>query len=62
MQTNTARSMLRMGIGFTEQGSLLAEFMGDLAATGQNLDQLDTGELNKSFMTLNYATKDNGTI
>jgi hypothetical protein len=57
MQTEYGAQMLRMGIGFEEQGVMLAEFMGDLAATGQNMDQLDTGELNKSFMTLTTQQK-----
>ena len=57
MQDEYGAQMLRMGIGFEEQGVMLAEFMGDLAATGQNMDQLDTGELNKSFMTLTTQQK-----
>ena len=57
MQTEYGAQMLRMGIGFEQQGVMLAQFMGDLASTGQNMDQLDTGELNKSFMTLTTQQK-----
>ena len=49
--------MLRMGIGFTEQGSLLAEFMGNLAAGGEDLSSMPTDELTKSFMTLTTQQK-----
>ena len=57
MQDEYGGQMMRMGIGFEQQGVMLAQFMGDLASTGQNMDQLDTGELNKSFMTLTTQQK-----
>ena len=57
VQEEYGEIMLRMGIGFTEQGSLLAGFMGDLAASGQDLSQMPTDELTKSFMTLTTQQK-----
>jgi len=56
-QADYGNQMMRMGIGFEQQGVMLAQFMGNLAASGENMDQLDTGELNKSFMKLTTQSK-----
>jgi len=57
MQDTHGDSLLRLGIGYQEQGQLLAEFMGDLAASGANLSELDATQLNNSFMTLTKQQK-----
>ena len=57
MQDTHGDSLLRMGIGYQEQGQLLAEFMGDLVASGANLSELDPTQLNNSFMTLTKQQK-----
>jgi len=57
MQDTHGDSLLRMGIGYQEQGQLLAEFMGDVAASGANLSELDATQLNNSFMTLTKQQK-----
>lgn len=57
MQDTHGDSLLRMGIGYQEQGQYLAEFMGDLAAGGANLSELDATQLNNSFMTLTKQQK-----
>jgi hypothetical protein len=57
VQNEYGEIMLRMGVGFTEQGSLLAEFMGNLAAGGEDLSSMPTEELTKSFMTLTTQQK-----
>ena len=57
MQDIHGDSLLRLGIGYQEQGQLLAEFMGDLAASGANLSELDATQLNNSFMTLTKQQK-----
>ena len=57
MQDTHGDSLLRLGIGYQEQGQYLAEFMGDLAASGANLSELDATQLNNSFMTLTKQQK-----
>ena len=57
MQDTHGDSLLRMGIGYQEQGQYLAEFMGDLVASGANLSELDPTQLNNSFMTLTKQQK-----
>ena len=57
MQDTHGDSLLRLGIGYQEQGQYLAEFMGDLVASGANLSELDPTQLNNSFMTLTKQQK-----
>ena len=49
--------LLRMGINFQDQGQYLAEFMGDLARGGADINKLDTKELQDSFMKLTSQQK-----
>ena len=57
MQDTHGDLLLRLGIGYQEQGQYLAEFMGDLVASGANLSELDPTQLNNSFMTLTKQQK-----
>jgi len=57
IQDSVGGQLLRMGIGFQEQGQYLAEFMGDLVRGGEDIRNLDTATLQKSFMDLTSQQK-----
>ena len=57
IQDNVGGQLLRMGIGFQEQGQYLAEFMGDLVRGGEDIRNIDTATLQKSFMDLTSQQK-----
>ena len=50
-------TLIRMGIGYQEQSERLAEFMGTLAASGENIENLGTEEVRNEFMRLTQQSK-----